>query len=206
MTNDTRNDFGLAATIGNAAVNVLSNIERDWRQMCGPELRPSHVALDMLQMDDTLPHAIMLKRTGPGSSRIRVAGQKVHDLYRSDLAGRRFETLFGDATSETVAELVEAAFTLPAITSFGVQAQRSLGRRPVRGQVILLPMRDPLGDITRLLGAIVTDGTPCPRHLRFEIDNTQPIRCDAQTEVMMKASAVLRDDNSSATRNASSND
>lgn len=179
MTYD-ENDKGLSSVIGEDASLILTSLERDWREMCGNELRPSHAGLDPLRMEDALPFAFVLKRTGPGASRLRVAGQKVHDLFFEDLAGRNFASLFGPGSADTAAELMEAAFTLPAITSFSVVAKRSLGRRPVRGQVILLPMRDPQGDISRILGAVVTDGTACPHPLRFEIDHTLPIRCDAQ--------------------------
>ena len=170
----------LEQLIGASATSVLCALERDWRELCGNELRPTFSGLDPLKMEDTLPFAFILKRTGPGASRLRVAGQRVHDLFYEDLAGRNFATLFEEKSSETATELMEAAFTLPAVTSFSVLAKRSLGRRPVRGQVILLPMRDPKGDISRMLGAVVTDGTPCPHPLRFEIDHTQPIRCDEQ--------------------------
>lgn len=166
--------------LGSEAVSVLTSLERDWREMCGNELRPTHSSLEPLKMEATLPFAFVLKRTGPGTSRFRVAGQKVHDMFYEDLAGRNFASLFGPDSAETAAELMEAAFTLPAVTSFAVIAKRSLGRRPVRGQVMLLPMRDPQGGISRVLGAFVTDGTTCPHPLRFEIDHTQSIRCDAQ--------------------------
>ena len=180
MTND-KTDQGLKDVIGEHASLIISSLEQEWREMCGNELRPSHAGLDPLKMEDTLPFAFVLKRTGPGASRLRVAGQKIHDLFFEDLAGRNFASLFGPASAETAAELMEAAFTLPAITSFSVVAKRSLGRRPVRGQIILLPMRDQQGEVSRILGAVVTDGTACPHPLRFEIDHTQPIRCDEQT-------------------------
>jgi len=179
MTYDKK-DQDLKNVIGADATLILTSLEKDWREMCGNELRPSNAGLDPLRMEDTLPFAFVLKRTGPGASRLRVAGQKVHDLFFEDLSGRNFASLFGPASADTAAELMEAAFTLPAITSFSVVAKRSLGRRAVRGQVILLPMRDPQGEISRILGAFVTDGTACPHPLRFEIDHTQPIRCDAQ--------------------------
>jgi len=173
-------DSGLAKVIGKEACMVIASLERDWREMCGNELRPTMSGLDPLRMDDTLPYSFVLKRTGPGASRMRVAGQQVHDMFYEDLAGRSFCSLFGAASSETAAELMEAVFTLPAIASFSVVAKRSLGRRAVRGQVILLPMRDPQSEVSRILGAVVTDGTACPHPLRFEIDHTQPIRCDTQ--------------------------
>jgi len=179
MTNDS-NYQGIKNVIGEDATSILSSLEKEWKEMCGDELRPSNSGLDPLKMEDTLPFAFVLKRTGAGASLFRVAGQKVHDLFFEDLSGRNFASLFAPASAETAAELMDAAFTLPAITSFSVVAKRSLGRRPVRGQIILLPMRDPQGDVSRILGAVVTDGTACPHPLRFEIDHTQPIRCDQQ--------------------------
>lgn len=169
-----------ASHLGNKAKAILSSIEKDWREMCGNDLRPTHAALEPLQMEETLPYAFVLKRAGPGKANIRVAGQRVHDYFNEDLAGCGFDNWFQPSSAEFASELLEAAFTLPAIVSFAVIAKRGFGRQSVNGQILLLPMRDAQGNISRILGALVTDGTLPSFPLRFELDHSQAIRWEPQ--------------------------
>ncbi len=181
MTSDNHTDAALSEFIGEEGESILKTLETDWRELCGNTLRPTIEGLSPTNiMQDALPYAFVLKRTTPGQAIIRVAGQKVHDAFKTDLATKQFEDLFSERSRSLVSELMETAFTLPAIVSIPLLARRSLGRRSVRAQVLLLPMRDPMGNVTRIMGALVTDGTPCPHPLKFELDLTQSIRCDQQ--------------------------
>lgn len=180
MTRDTVNDQYTSNQLGPDALDILADLERNWREMCGNALRPTHAGLNPQKMERSLPYTFILKRHAPGQAQLRVAGQKMHEFFNVSLADMNFADLFEPKCRDTATELMETAFTLPAIVSFSLVAKRSFGRRPVRAQINLLPMRDPKGDISRVLGAVVTDGTACPHPLRFEIDHTQPIRCDIQ--------------------------
>lgn len=181
MPNDSFSDTAVSEFIGAEAQSILNAFEKDWREMCGNTQRPTHEGISAHNiMQDALPYAFVLKRTAPGQARIRVAGQKVIDVFDREVAAMSFGDLFSEDSRSFVTELMEASFTLPAVVSISLIARRSLGRRPVHAQVLLLPMRDPMGDVSRIMGALVTNGTPCPHPLKFDVDHSRPIRCDAQ--------------------------
>ena len=160
------------------ARDLLRSLELDWRRMCGNQMTPTHVGLDPLALDDALPYAFVLRRVGPGQARFRIAGQKLHEMLRMDPRGLSFGTVFTETARDTLMELVEAAYTLPAIIAVPLEAQGGFGRKPVTATVLLLPMRDAQGEITRILGAIVPSG-PLPRRaLRFGIAHHVAMRCD----------------------------
>ena len=70
---------------------ILQVLEQDWRTIAAQKQMKGR--FDPALMDAALPHAFMLERTGPGALRIRVAGQRLHDLLRMDPRGMTFGTL-----------------------------------------------------------------------------------------------------------------
>ena len=157
---------------------ILKTLEQDWRRMSGNDVQPIAASLDPKHLDSALPHAFVLRRVGPGTARFRVAGQRLHDLLRMDPRGMPFSAFFTDKSRETAMEMLEAAFTLPAIVAMPLTAPRGFGRKPVRATALLLPMRDSDGEMTRMLGAIVTSGDVSKKVHQFDIDHTVEMRCE----------------------------
>ena len=153
---------------------ILKTLEQDWRRMSGD----SGEMLDPKLLDAALPHAFVLRRVGPGTARFRVAGQRLHDLLRMDPRGMPFSAFFSDKSRETAMEMLEAAFTLPAIVAMPLTAPRGFGRKPMRATALMLPMRDADGDMTRMLGAIVTSGDIAKKVHQFDVDHTVETRCE----------------------------
>jgi hypothetical protein len=82
----------------------------------------------------------LLHRAAPGAVRIRVAGQRLHDLLRIDPRGMSIGSLFSAAARDTVMDLVDTAFEGPTIVGLPMTASRGLGREPMPAE--LLPMMD----------------------------------------------------------------
>ena len=157
---------------------ILRVLEHDWRRLCGLDVAVAHDAVNPVQMDRALPHAYILHRVAPGVARFRVAGQRVHDAMRLDPRGMSFTALFAERQRDTVMALLDHAFEAPAVLGLPLVAPRGLGRKPVRAEALLLPMRDAQGNLTRMMGALVASGPLPQRALRFEIARDQTIRCD----------------------------
>ena len=153
---------------------ILKTLEQDWRRMSGRGVD----ILDPKLLDAALPHAFVLRRVGPGTARFRVAGQRLHSLLRMDPRGMPFSAFFSDKSRETAMEMLEAAFTLPAIVAIPLTAPRGFGRKPIRATALLLPMRDSDGEMTRMLGAIVTSGDVPKRINQFDVDHSVEMRCE----------------------------
>ena len=158
---------------------ILRVLEQDWRQMCHGTLLPSHAQLDPRALNDALPYAFLLHRTAPDSIRVRVAGQRLHDMLRLDPRGMSFGSFFTDAARDTMMALVATAFDGPAIVGVPLTASRGLARKPLQAELLLLPMRDSEGVVTRMMGALVAAGPLNARALRFDIARNAVLRHDA---------------------------
>ncbi len=155
---------------------ILMTLEQDWRTITAQPGAESR--FDPALLDSALPYAFMLERTAPGALRTRVAGQRLHEMLRMDPRGMSFGAFFTEDARDTVLRLAEQAFTSPAVVSIPLLAQRSFGRKPLRAEVLLLPLRDAKGRLTRVMGALVVSGQTGTRGLRFELASDQPVRCD----------------------------
>lgn len=163
-----------------AGQDILRAVELDWRKMCGNEVATAPTGIDPLRMDLALPHMFILQRTAPGAARVRVAGQKLHEMMALDPRGMSFSSFFSESARETALELVEATLTLPAIVRIPLTSPRSFGRKPVRGEALLLPMRDASGDLTRVMGVIATELPLRAKTCRWDIDAKRELMCDIQ--------------------------
>ena len=159
---------------------ILRAIEHDWRRMCGNAVNPAPLGPDPFRMDLALPFTFILQRTGPGAARVRVAGQKLHDMAGLDPRGMSFGTFFSEAARETVLELVEASLTLPAIVRIPLHVPRSFGRKPLRAEALLLPLRDAQGGLSRIMGVIVSEAPLKMKPHRWDIDPNRKLRCETQ--------------------------
>lgn len=157
---------------------ILKTLEQDWRRMSGNETQAKPGIIDPNQLDAALPHAFVLRRVGPGTARFRVAGQQLHSLLRMDPRGMPFSAFFTEKSRETAMEMLEAAFTLPAIVAMPLTASRGFGRKPVRATALMLPMRDSDGNMSRMLGAIVTSPDAPKKVHQFDIDHSVEMRCE----------------------------
>ena len=158
---------------------VLRLLEEDWRQICSGDVVPAHAQLDPHALHDALPHAFLLHRTAPGAVRIRVAGQRLHDLLRMDPRGMSFGSFFTAAARDTVMDIVDTAFDGPAIVGLPLTAARGLGRKPMPAELLLLPMMDAQGQVTRMMGALVAAGPLNSRTYRFDIAGDAVLRHDS---------------------------
>jgi hypothetical protein len=175
MTNSPIIPQGHGLTTDPVAASVLSALETDWARMNGRAK-----LADPSRLDTALPYTFMLERTAPGAMRLRVAGQALHSIAGMETRGLSLTTFFEDGCRETMAELAEAAFTLPAIVGASLVVTRRLIRKPARASLLLLPMTPLDGRSGRVLGALVPDGLTALRGVRFDLDRDAEIRCEPQ--------------------------
>lgn len=167
------------ADLPGATNPTLQSLEQYWRALRHAQRIPSRNDIEPSQIDAALPHAFILQRVAPGVARMRVAGQRLHDLLQMDARGMPVSTFFVPEARDDIARLVEAAFTEPAIISVPLNAPGSIVRPHLTGAMLMLPLRDDKGQTSRILGAIVTDGQIGTRPRRFEITKGARIRHDS---------------------------
>ncbi|EBA10959.1 PAS domain-containing protein [Roseobacter sp. CCS2] len=155
---------------------VLQSLEQYWQTLRHAQQLPARTEIAPSKIDRALPHAFILQRVAPGTARFRVAGQRLHDLLKMDARGMPLTTLFQAEARDQVQNLLEAAFTGPAIVSIPLASPGTMLRPPLTGTMLLLPLRDRENNATRMLGALVTDQDGGTRPRRFIIPQGARIR------------------------------
>ena len=152
---------------------ACNGLECYWYALRGTQNVPRRADIEPRGMGDHLRNSFIAEKTAPGLARIRVAGTALQDLQGMELRGMPLSYLIDATGRDRFAETVAAVFSGPKIARLNLVSPRIFGRSQLRAQMILLPLMDDFGQVSRLMGAIETTGRlgPSPRH--FLIDNVE---------------------------------
>lgn len=158
-----------------AGRSALAELEDYWRILkeAAPHL-PRRADLDAGRIAGALPHAFVLERSAAVGARFRIAGNAVAGLLGGEPQGIPFPTLFEPASREELRAWIDRCFEEPALVDLMVQASQGSRRRPLRGRLLLLPMLDDEGQVTRALAGLLMDGPPRRGEHRFELADAVP--------------------------------
>jgi hypothetical protein len=135
------------------ANSILAEVTAYWHALRGTRLVPRRSQINPRGIERALPHSFILERIAPGVARFRIAGNRVNGRPGDDLLGSTFTTLFANEIRPQVAALLETVFQTPCT------AELRLGTSVTpkdRGRMVLLPLESDLGDVSRILGCVVT--------------------------------------------------
>ncbi len=167
---------------------VFAAVEAYWHAARSTAWVPRRSDIDPDAIADALPATMILERVSPGIARIRVAGQLVGQACGMDPRGMPLSVFFAPAARRMLGAHIELAFAGPAIVQIPLTTPRRLLRAGIPGSLLILPLDDGSGQITRALAVLVTDA-PLPRQaaVRFDIPDTRAPRID-----VIPAPTVLR--------------
>ena len=146
---------------------AVSQVEAYWEGLRGARTAPLRSEVDPRGIDRALEHAFILERIAPGLARFRLAGMHLNELMGMEVRGMPLTSFFTPDARQAVTEALGHVFEQPAKAEFELQGERGSGGLP--GQMILLPLRSDLGDVSRALGCLVTHGQIRRSPQRFEI-------------------------------------
>ncbi len=171
---------------------ALVQIEAYWDALRAGRQMPSRAEIDPRGLEGTLPHCFVLERIAPGMARFRVAGRMLATALGIEMQGMPISIAFDGPSRDVLEDALERVFATPQILRLTVSARLGIGRGRIEGQMLFLPLRDDLGGVTRILGALaVTDGDVAARShpRRLTIDAAHPR--DIPEGGPMRASPVL---------------
>ncbi len=79
---------------------ILRHLESYWQSLRHARHIPARNEIAPQGIDAALPYAFILQRVGPGVARMRVAGQKIHELLCMDARGMPVSVLFAPNSRE----------------------------------------------------------------------------------------------------------
>ncbi len=156
-----RNDSGVVSlTTHEKSRNstAMRVVEAYWHGLAVDGQVPLRSAVDPRGMESALENAFLLERIAPGMAKIRVAGGHLSDIMGMQVTGMPLSTLIAAEDRDRFADAIKTMFADPAIVRLTLAAQEGFGRPAIAGQMIIMPLRSDFGEVTRALGAFVSDG------------------------------------------------
>ena len=160
---DFRTDSGYRA---------LAQVESYWEAVRGNRLMPKRSEIDPRGIETALEFSFVLERIAPGMARLRIAGAHLGDIMGMEVRGMPLTSFFVPHARREVGDLLEDVFQRPAICELTLRGETGFGKPDLEARLVLLPMKSDLGDVSRILGCMVSQGDIGTRPRRFEITKT----------------------------------
>ena len=156
----------------------LSIVEAYWDALRAGREMPKRAEINPRGIESALEYAFILERVAHGVARMRIAGSHLHDLMGMEARGMPLTAFFEHDYRVQVAGLLEEVFQAPAAADVLMTSSSSLGRPALEAWIVLLPLKSDLGDVSRILGCMVSKGIWAKR---LGVSSLQIARCAALT-------------------------
>jgi len=151
----------------------IKQVEAYWEGLRMGRLVPLRSEIDPRGIERALEYTFILERIAPGLGRFRLSGMHLNDLLGMEVRGMPFTSFFTPAARTMVTDALEQVFDGPQVAELTLTAEKGIGKPAMDAKVILLPLRSDLGEVTRILGALVTDGQIGRSPRRFDVADVQ---------------------------------
>ena len=162
---------------------ALDAFEAYWQGMRRNGDVPRRSDIDPRGIESLLSNAFIVERIAPGLARLRIAGSHLSDLMGMEVRGMPLSAFIAPEHREQLANALVQVFDAPATVRIDLSVKARLGTPALRGTLLVMPLRSDLGDVSRALGCLVTEGTPGRGPQRFDID-TLAVRPLGNTAVL----------------------
>jgi len=153
-----------------------ARVLRHWSDLAADGGVPRRSDLCPKALGPALPHAFLVEQVRPGAVRFRLAGQRLADLMGMDVRGMPLRAFFEIPDRRPLMDRVGRVFAGPATLRLDLVSDAQ-GFATLSGQMLLLPMRDRTGAVTRALGVLTVQGAIglTPRRFRIRQDQLAPL-------------------------------
>ncbi len=151
---------------------IASDVLEYWDKLRDGAALPCRMDVDPSRMGDALPYIFLLERLAPGIARLRLAGRHLHDVMGRDVAGSPITSFCAPGARAEMLPLLDAVFDGPSCLSLDLLAQRA-GKPAKAAEMLILPMADRTGQVTRALGCLVARGPIEFTPYRFSIEDVR---------------------------------
>ena len=150
-------------------LSPLRQAEAYWAGLRRGDEIPSRAQVDPRGLENILSQTFILERVAPGIARFRLAGQRVNELAGMEVRGMPLTAFFTAEARKTVSAALENMFDEPSIIEMELQTEATRLRGSRSARMILLPLRSDLGDVSRALGVLVSEGGASKISQRFTV-------------------------------------
>ncbi len=140
------------------SLSPIRQAEAYWTALLTGEGVPIRSQIDPRGLENILEYTFILERIAPGLARFRLAGSHLNKLAGMEVRGMPLTSFFEPSARDNVKSLLDQVLTNPAVAELGLLSKGKLGRVNLQARMILLPLKSDLGDVSRVLGIMVSDG------------------------------------------------
>lgn len=151
-----------------------------WAGLCEGSEVPRRADIDPRRIGGLLSNAFIAERIAPGVTRLRVAGLHLNALMGMEVRGMPLSSFIAPSAREAFALALVDLFERPARVEIDLHARAGLGRPEMTGRLMLWPLRSDLGDVSRALGCLVTQGEIGRASRRFEMAAVRVLPLEAR--------------------------
>lgn len=170
-------DLSLASGRQPRGAALLASLETYWRGLIRNGRLPARQDIDPAGIDAVLPWCFVGEKVAPQVVRLRVAGHRLTDALGMEPRGMPLCSFFSPEARAALGPLVDRTFGTPAVTELGLISARRLVRPRFTARMILLPLCDHAGNVSRVIGALVCEGPTGRSPARFDLSGEAP-RCE----------------------------
>lgn len=154
---------------GDMRFPAIAQVRAYWEALRAGRLVPLRSEIDPRGIERALEYAFVLERVAPSVARFRLAGVHLNDLMGMEVRGMPLTALLTPGARTQLAEMLEGVFRGPQIAEVALAAEKGWGKPELDAKLLILPLRSDLGDLTRALGCLVSDGRIGRAPRRFDI-------------------------------------
>ncbi|MDQ2088606.1 PAS domain-containing protein [Marimonas arenosa] len=158
---------------GELGFRALSQVEAYWDGLRQDRRVPQRSDIDPRGIENALEYAFILERIAPGLARLRIAGMHLSDLMGLEVRGMPVSSFIPPAGRQAFSNTLEEVTQRPAVARISLSAEAGIGKPPLEGRMLLLPLMSDFGDISRVLGCFETRGQIGRAPRRFNVIHTE---------------------------------
>lgn len=161
-----------------ASATIAGQLERYWISLGRDKGLPRRDLIDASEIGPALPRTFVAELVAPGLCRFRVAGRVIAGFAGMEPRGLPLSALFSANARDMLQTYVKHCAQSPAVVSLPICYRNGLFQGRSFGSLILLPLLDHEGQVTRILGGFDIAETNGVKPAVFDIDDGGHIRCD----------------------------
>ncbi|SMO53262.1 PAS domain-containing protein [Paracoccus laeviglucosivorans] len=156
---------------------IMGEMRGYWEGLRHGRAIPTRSDVEPRGIRRSLDYAFILERIAPGAARFRLAGRHLIDLMGMEVRGMPLCSLMQPSSRGRLSDVLESVFRGPQIAEISLQSDADYGQPGLAGKMLILPLRSDLGDVTRALGCIVTEGGigQSPRRFDLVAEQVMPV-------------------------------
>ncbi len=186
---NTHNVFRMTQHVSKNGFAPLAQIEAYWEGLRGNRLMPNRSEIDPRGIEQALEYSFIVERIAPGIARLRIAGSHLSDLMGMEVRGMPLTSFILPSSRRQLSDTLEEVFETPAISKVELHSEQSGSLPALDARMLLMPLKSDLGDVSRVLGALISVGEIGRSPRRFDITRSslRPIMADASLPPVVKS-------------------